>query len=86
MGRVVPGIAPPGPPSPPTTPGTPCPTDVIHAPTAAARALRNMVVGLISVAQLTCRALFSGFRGITEVYNLVNVGRIINHSLIPGNK
>ena len=33
----------------------------------------NMVVGLISVAQLTSRALFSDIRGMTEVYNLVKI-------------
>ena len=45
---------------------------------------RNMVVGLISVDQLTLRLLFSGFRGITEVYNLLRIGRISNQLYIPG--
>ena len=45
-----------------------------------------MVVGLISVAQLTLDGLFSGFRTMTEVYNLVEIGRINDHYLIPGNE
>ena len=43
-----------------------------------------MVVGLKSVAQLTLVAHFSGFLGITEVYNLLRIRRINNHSVIPG--
>ena len=43
-------------------------------------------MGLISVDQLTLGWLFSGFLGMTEVYNLRNIGRINNHSLIPGTK
>ena len=35
---------------------------------------QNMVVGLISVDQLSLYALFSGLRGITEVYNLMRIG------------
>ena len=42
--------------------------------------------GLISVGQLTWRPLFSGFQGMTEVYNLSGIGRITNHSFISGNK
>ena len=34
----------------------------------------NMVVGLKSVEQLTLAAVFSGLRGITEVYNLFKIG------------
>ena len=45
-----------------------------------------MVVGLRSVDQLSLSTQISGIRGMTEVYNLVYVGRIINHLLIPGNK
>ena len=45
-----------------------------------------MVVGLISVDQLSLVPHFSGFPGMTEVYNLVKIGRINNHSYIPGNK
>ena len=47
---------------------------------------RYMAVGLKSVAQLTLSRLFSGFLGITEVYNLRIAGRINNHSFIPGNE
>ena len=46
----------------------------------------NMVVGLISVGQLTCGPLFSGFQGMTEGYNVRITGRINNHSLITGNE
>ena len=44
-----------------------------------------MAVGLYSVGQLTLGAVFSGFEGMTEVYNLVKIGRITNHFSIPGN-
>ena len=44
----------------------------------------NMVVGLKSVEQLTLVAHFSGFQGITEVYNLRIAGNPNNHKLIPG--
>ena len=46
----------------------------------------NSVVGLKSVAQLTSGGYSSGFQGITEVYNLIPVGRINNHLYITGNK
>ena len=45
-----------------------------------------MVVGLNTVEQLSLSVHFSGLLGITEGYNLVEVGRIINHLGIPGNK
>ena len=45
-----------------------------------------MVVGLISVEQLSLSGQISGSIGITEVYNLVRIGKIINHSFIPGNE
>ena len=45
-----------------------------------------MVVGLRSVDQLTLSYEISGSRGMTEVYNLLRIGRIINHYCIPGNK
>ena len=48
--------------------------------------LSNMVVGLISVAQLSLSVHFSGFRTITEVYNLVDTGNPNDHKGIPGNK
>ena len=44
----------------------------------------NIAVGLKSVAQLSLDALISGFRGMTEVYNLLRAGRINNHFFIPG--
>ena len=40
-------------------------------------------VGLKSVRQLTLDARISGFRGITEVYNLVIVGNPNDHKHIP---
>ena len=43
-----------------------------------------MVVGLISVGQLSLSVLFSGFLGMTEGYNLSEIGRINNHSFIVG--
>ena len=45
-----------------------------------------MVVGLISVDQVSLSAEISDIRGMTESYNLVEIDRIINHSLISGNK
>ena len=44
-----------------------------------------MAVGLISVDQLPLGDHFSDIRGMTEVYNVRNIGRIINHKYIPGN-
>ena len=84
--RVGTGIAllPTHPPYP--TPGTPSPsTGILHHADGHVPA-SNMAVGLISVGQLTLEALFSVFRGITEVYNLATVGRINNHFLISGNE
>ena len=78
------GIAHPPSTPPPHHPGyTPLPHRWLHA----ARGytdLRNMVVGLRSVEQLTLSPQISGFRGITEVYNLLITGRINNHFFIPG--
>ena len=74
----------------PTYPGyTPPPTtaaDVIHAPTAVLYGGVNSAVGLRSVGQLSLSARFSGSKGMTEVYNLVEIDRITNHLGIPGNK
>ena len=47
-------------------------------------ASHNMVVGLISVHQLSLCLHFSGFQGITEVYNLCTAGNPNNHFHIPG--
>ena len=43
-------------------------------------------VGLKSVDQLTLCVVFSGFEGMTEVYNLIRIGRINNQFTIPGTK
>ena len=51
-----------------------------------AAAQRNKAVGLISVDQLSLDARISESGGITEVYNLVEIGRNNNHYVIPGNK
>ena len=85
----VPGIAPL-----PAHPGTHYPGYTSPLPHAAsalyccrtghARGL-NSVVGLISVGQLSLVDRFSDIRGMTEVYNAKNVGRINNHYVIPGN-
>ena len=45
-----------------------------------------MVVGLISVAQLTLSPEISDIDLITEVYNLLRIGRINDHYVIPGTK
>ena len=45
----------------------------------------NSAVGLISVAQLSLDDHFSVFGGMTEVYNLVEIGKYNNHSFIRGN-
>ena len=83
---VVPGIAPPRyPPSPiprvhhPTRPGWTTGWTTVYT-------RLNMVVGLISVTQLTLGTHFSDITGITEGYNLVGINRINNHFLIPGTK
>ena len=47
---------------------------------------KKLGVGLKSVGQLSLSLHFSGLLGITEVYNLSKIGRIINHYDIPGNK
>ena len=59
-----------------------CPTLGTHGPAAEVK----QAVGLKSVVQLTLDGRFSRFRGITEVYNLVEIGRNNNHSFIPGNE
>ena len=45
-----------------------------------------MVVGLRSVDQLSLSAGISDIQGMTEVYNLLDIGRIINHLVILQNK
>ena len=68
------------------TPGTPLHHGPLHAELDHGLGDLNMVVGLKSVAQLSLTVHFSGFRGITEVYNLSIAGRINNHLHIPGFK
>ena len=65
--------------TPPATPVPAAPADV-HVPDL------NTAVGLISVDQLSLSGRISGFQGMTEVYNLSDIGRINNHSLICQNK
>ena len=84
-GLVGTGIAPPGThPVPYPTPGTPPPRCTMATRVHAAGHCLNMAVGLKSVGQLTLGAVFSGLQGMTEVYNLVETGRINNHFSIPG--
>ena len=64
---------------------TPPPLHRYMAPSRTRHGVAKLVVGLRSVAQLTLVVHFSGFRGITEVYNLLTAGIINNHYLIPGN-
>ena len=84
--RVVPGIAPSRPTLIPTTPGTPSPASStatrVHGDS---RGLED-AVGLKSVAQLSLGTHFSGFKGMTEVYNLVELEDPNDHNVIPGNK
>ena len=76
---VVPGIALPAP-TQPYPPRVHLPHPCTPGYAAAPLAHRgNMVVGLISVAQLTLDDQISGFLTMTEVYNLLRIGRIINH-------
>ena len=46
----------------------------------------NIVVGLISVAQLSLGAHFSGFPGMTEGYNVRTAENPNDHNVILGNK
>ena len=89
-GGWVPGIAPSQPPSPPPPrvhlPPTPGARYTVYRAPAPMYGRVNMVVGLRSVAQLTLGVHFSGFIGMTEVYNPVRIDGINNHYCIPGNK
>ena len=87
---VVPGIA-----HPPSHPGPiprvhPLPTGrypvLMRAVTAGPDTRKNMVVGLRSVGQLSLSTEISGLRVMTEVYNVRDIGRIINHLVILQNK
>ena len=44
----------------------------------------NSAVGLISVEQLSLSTQFSGFRGMTEVYNVAEAGNPDDHLYIVG--
>ena len=46
----------------------------------------NIVVGLISVDQLSLYGQISETGTMTELYNLLRIGRINNHSAFPGTK
>ena len=84
------------PPRYPPSPRTPPPR--VHLPPAVpawlympygargAAARSNKAVGLISVGQLSLVAQISGFEGMTEVYNLVEIKDPNDHFVIPGNK
>ena len=83
-GRVVPGIA-----LPATHPASPprvhLPPPHAHRRTRTCRAREyNSAVGLRSVDQLSLSAQISGFRGMTEVYNLIKAGIPNDHKYIPG--
>ena len=83
----VPGIAPPSHPHIPYPGYTPpLPTCRYGYTLPGHNGQVNMVVGLISVGQLTLWPVFSVFWTMTEVYNLSKIDRIINHFLIPGTK
>ena len=76
---------------PPAHPAIPPPR--VHLPPATRtrvmlplrQAEAKVAVGLISVAQLTLVGHFSGFRGITEAYNLEIAGNPNDHYFITGN-
>ena len=80
----VPGIALPATHPLPYHPGYTSPHGYSHDRACGASARPKVVVGLISVDQLSLCLRISGFQGITEGYNLPKIGRINNHSLIPG--
>ena len=79
------GIAPPRYPPGPTPPRVhPSGTGCTPGPTSVLYPEYEGAVGLISVDQLTLSLGFSGFQGMTEVYNLFKIGRINNHYDIRG--
>ena len=83
------GYSPPSPPSPPPPRvHLPLPPRLVRPDLMVQRSGRskNIVVGLKSVAQLTLDWHFSGFQGITEVYNLYVAGNPNDHNVIPGTK
>ena len=77
---------PPGPPvlpPPRVHPSLPCTASAVPG---AALEQENSAVGLKSVRQLSLSVHISDIEPFTEVYNLVEIGRINNHNDIPGNK
>ena len=74
MAGWVPGIAPPSHPVLPLPRVHPSPPLRCAKRAVRLRAEYKVVVGLISVAQLTLGAIFSDIRGMTEVYNLIKIG------------
>ena len=78
------GIALPAHPGHPTIPGTPPPTMSVLAVAVPWSQEYKVAVGLISVGQLSLSVHFSGFQGITEVYNLSDTGNPNDHKCIPG--
>ena len=71
----------------PHHPGYTSPPDYWHVHGCTGHAARlNMVVGLISVDQVSLSTQISGFQGMTERYNLVRIGRINNHYCFSGTK
>ena len=67
------------------TPGTPSPGTQQHGEQLPGTSWTlNSAVGLKSVDQLPLSTRFSGFQGITEVYNLATAGIPNDHSYIPG--
>ena len=83
---MVPGIALPVPTRSSLPRVHPSPTGYSHDRACGAAARVEEVVGLRSVAQLTLGVHFSGFRGITEGYNLDIAENPNDHNCIPGNK
>ena len=68
------------------TPGTPPPPCHRCTDVGVRTEQRNSAVGLRSVAQLTLYVYFSGFLGMTEVYNLAVADNPNDQKYIPGFK
>ena len=70
----------------PGTPPLPHPGTPWHGHSARVQSAElNMAVGLRSVAQLSLYTQISGFQELTEVHNLIRIGRINNHLFICQN-
>ena len=83
--RVGTGIAPPSHPLVPIPRVHPSPYPAVQCREHGAVQRLNSAVGLKSVAQLSLYSRFSGFLGITEVYNLAYAGNPNDHFFISGN-